>query len=216
MSLAYAFEDLGDPAQDGLADALMRHGVRMAFAKDEEIYAQEDGTEFVYAVVRGGVRTIRLMSDGRRQIGEFYYAGEVFGLEPGPERRYAAEALCECEVLVLKRSALRRLADDESLERAVWQATRRELERTQGHLMLLGRKTACERVASFLADMVERRGSGAVDLPMSRQDIADYLGLTIETVSRMLTQLQTSRIVEFAGCRHFQVRNHDALSRLAA
>lgn len=216
MSLAYAFEDLRDGARDGLTEAMARLGVRMSFAKDEEIYAQEDETEFVYAVVRGGVRTIRLMSDGRRQIGEFYYPGEIFGLEPGPEHRYSAEALCDCEVLVLRRAALRSFADDEQLERAVWQATRRELERAQAHLMLLGRKTACERVASFLSDMAERRGCDAVDLPMSRQDIADYLGLTIETVSRMLTQLQSSKIVEFAGCRQFRVRNQSALSRLAA
>lgn len=215
MSLAYAFEDLRE-THDGLTEALKRLGVRMSFAKDEEIYGQEDETEFVYAVVSGGVRTIRLMSDGRRQIGEFYHPGEIFGLEPGPEHRYSAEALCDCEVLVLKRSALRNFADDEELERAVWQATRRELERAQGHLMLLGRKTACEKVASFLADMADRRGADAVDLPMSRQDIADYLGLTIETVSRMLTQLQSSKIVEFAGCRQFRVRNQGALSRLAA
>lgn len=159
MSLAYAFEDLRDAPHDGLAEALKRLGVRMSFAKDEEIFAQEDETEFVYAVVRGGVRTIRLMSDGRRQIGEFYYPGEIFGLEPGPEHRYSAEALCDCEILVLKRSALRSFADDEDLERALWQATRRELERAQGHLMLLGRKTACEKVASFLADMAERRAT---------------------------------------------------------
>jgi CRP/FNR family nitrogen fixation transcriptional regulator len=216
MSLAYAFEDLREDGRDGLAEAMRRLGVRMTFAKDEEIYAQEDPTEFVYAVVTGGVRTIRLMSDGRRQIGEFYYPGEIFGLEPGPEHRYSAEALCDCEVLVLKRSALRAFADDEELERAVWQATRRDLERAQGHLLLLGRKTACEKVASFLADMAGRRGADAVDLPMSRQDIADYLGLTIETVSRMLTQLQSSKIVEFASCRQFRIRNQGALSRLAA
>lgn len=216
MTLAHAFEDLSDTTSDALADAVQRLGSRMRFGKDEEVYAQEDQAEFIYRVVSGAVRTSRLMSDGRRQIAEFYYPGEMFGLEPGPEHRFSAEALCNCEILVLRRSALKTMSNDEPLERAIWHATRRELERAQEHLMLLGRKTACEKVASFLAEMAERRGLAAVELPMSRQDMADYLGLTIETVSRMLTQLQGSKVVEFAGCRQFRVSNPGALARLAA
>ncbi|HEY9216900.1 MAG TPA: helix-turn-helix domain-containing protein [Phenylobacterium sp.] len=216
MTLAHAFEDTSDTTVDGLAEAVQRLGVPMRFGKDEEVYAQEDDAEFIYQLVSGAVRTSRLMSDGRRQIAEFYYPGELFGLEPGPEHRFSAEALCDCEVLVLRRSTLRTIIDDGRLERAIWRATRRELERAQEHLMLLGRKTACEKVASFLADMAGRRESVAVELPMSRQDMADYLGLTIETVSRMLTQLQGSKVVEFAGCRQFRVSNPGALARLAA
>lgn len=216
MTLAYAFEEYRDVAADSLADAVQRLGVRLRYAKDEEVYAQEDDAEFVYLVVRGAVRTSRLMIDGRRQIAEFYYPGELFGLEPGPEHRFSAEALCDCEVLVLKRSALKAVTDDQALERAIWWATRRELERAQAHLMLLGRKSACERVASFLAGIAGRERAQAVDLVMSRQDMADYLGLTIETVSRMLTQLQSRKVVEFAGSRQFRVRNPDALARLAA
>lgn len=216
MTLAYAFDDYRDVTADQLADAVQRLGVRLRYAKDEEVYVQEDDAEFVYLLVQGAVRTSRLMSDGRRQIAEFYYPGELFGLEPGPEHRFSAEALCDCEVLVLKRSALKAVADDGALERAIWRATRRELERAQEHLMLLGRKTACERVASFLAGMASRGRAQAIELVMSRQDMADYLGLTIETVSRMLTQLQSRKVVEFAGSRQFRVSNPDALARLAA
>jgi CRP/FNR family nitrogen fixation transcriptional regulator len=114
----------------------------------------------------------------------------------------------------VKRSALHAFAGDGDLDRAIWEATRRELERTQEHLLVLGRKTACEKVASFLLDIAQREDA-AVALPMGRQDMADYLGLTIETVSRMVTQLQTSRIVEFQDSRHFQVKRWEALERLA-
>ena len=216
MSLAYAVDDVRRTQDvDVLGGLMQRLGLKMTFAKDEEIYAQDEDCDFIYQVVSGAVRTTRLMSDGRRQIGEFYYAGELFGLEPGPEHRFSAEALCDATVLVLKRTALKTFAGDGELDRAIWEATTRELERAQGHLLLLGRKTACEKVATFLMDLAERGRTESVSLPMSRQDMADYLGLTIETVSRMVSQLQNNDVVEFAGCRQFKVRNRPALARLA-
>lgn len=217
MSLAYSHEDHAGRARlSNLGDALERIGLRMAFAKDEEIYAQDEEVEFIYRVVSGSVRTTRLMSDGRRQIGEFYYPGDIFGLEPGPDHRFSAEALCDCVVLVLKRTALQAAGADADLQAAIMAAMSLELERAQEHVLLLGRKTACERVASFMADLAVRGGAGGVfDLPMSRQDIADYLGLTIETVSRMLSQLQNNAVLEIAGCRHVTVKNPAALARLA-
>ena len=90
-----------------------------------------------------------------------------------------------------------------------------ELDRSQEHVLLLGRKTACERVATFLIDIVDRT-DGRGDLPMGRQDMADYLGLTIETVSRMLSQLQSSAVVEFDALRRFRISNPQAIARLAA
>eukprot|EP01035_Chromulina_nebulosa_P004047 gene4046-biopygen3324 len=166
-------------------------------------------------VVSGAVRTTRLLSDGRRQVGEFYFPGDVFGLETGPEHRYSAEALCDSVVLSVKRATLRSGEASAELDRMIWEATAHELDRTQDHLLMLGRKTASERVASFLRGVIQRTG-GQGDLPMTRQDIADYLGLTIETVSRMLSQLQSSAVVEFDALRHFRVRNPQALERLAA
>jgi CRP/FNR family nitrogen fixation transcriptional regulator len=177
-------------------DAMARLGVRMSFEKDEEVYAQEEEADYVYRVISGVVRTSRLMSDGRRQIGAFYYPGDVFGLEAGPYHRFSAESLADCEILVVKRRAMRMGADGEQLERQLWAAATHELERAQEHLLLLGRKTACEKVASFLIDICDRSPAGAGLLPMGRQDMADFLGLTIETVSRMLTQLQGQDLVE--------------------
>lgn len=199
---------------DTVVDLFDPLGVRLHFAAGEEIYAQEDEAEFVYRVIEGSVRTTRLLSDGRRQIGDFYYPGDLFGLEAGGDHRFSAEALGDCEILVMKRSAAKLHADGGRLERMIWSATVKELERTQEHLMLLGRKTACEKVASFLLDLADRFRSEMVTLPMGRQDMADYLGLTIETVSRMLTQLQAQDLVEFSGCRRFRIKRRAGLSRL--
>ena len=192
-------------------------GLRMHFAQGEEIYAQEEATDLVYQVLQGAVRTTRLFSDGRRQIGDFYYRSDLLGLETGPHHRFSAEALEPCEILAIRRAALKTFGEEGlRFERQMWKATARELERTQDHLLLLGRKTAAERVAGFLVDIADRFGGEFTGLPMGRQDMADYLGLTIETVSRMLTQLQGDGLVEFSGCRRFRLRNRNALARLAA
>ncbi|WP_421932863.1 helix-turn-helix domain-containing protein [Phenylobacterium sp.] len=204
------------PANTAANDIMARMGVRMTFAKDEEIYGQDEEADFIYRVVSGAVRTSRLMSDGRRQIGGFYYAEETFGVETNGLHRFSAEALSDCVVLVLKASALRSAVGEDAFQRLVWAETNRELSRTQDHLLLLGRKTASEKVASFLMELADRRSAEAVTLPMGRQDMADYLGLTIETVSRMLTQLQSALVVEFTGARRFRVNNRGALARMAA
>jgi len=190
-------------------------GVRMHFASGEEIYAQEEQADLVYQVISGAVRTTRLMSDGRRQIGDFYYPGDLFGIETGLEHRFSAEALGDCEILVVKRAALKHYGEDgHRLQQAIWQATAKALERTQEHLLLLGRKTACEKVASFLLDIANRFKAEVTTLPMGRQDMADYLGLTIETVSRMVTQLQADGLVEFSSCRRFRIKQRSAMARL--
>lgn len=217
MTLAYPLDDprAARPASV-LTEAFERHGMRMAYGRDEEIYAQDDAVELLYQVVRGVVRTSRLTVDGRRQVGDFYYAGDIFGLEPGPEHRFAAEALADCEILLVRRSAVRAVAGDAELNRAILEATRQEMERLQEHVVMLGRKSARERVGSFLMSLVRSREESHVDLPMTRQDMADYLGLTIETVSRMLTQLQGDAIVAFPSSRRFQIRKWTALEALAA
>lgn len=205
----------GRPALD-LTDSLGLIGVRMHFAPGEEIYGQEEDADYVYRLVSGAVRTTRLLSDGRRQVGEFYYPGDLFGLESCDLHRFSAEALGVCDVLMVKRvSPSRTGADRERFDRAFWAGTATELERAQEHMMLLARTTAIEKVASFLLHVAERAKAETATLPMTRQDMGDYLGLTIETISRMLGRLQADGVVEFAGCRHFRIRQRGALSRLA-
>lgn len=182
---------------------------------NEEVYAQGDRVQRLYRLVEGVVRTSRVNGEGRRQIGDFYYPGEVFGLEIGEEHQFSAEALTDCRVEPLPLIQLARAGDAEG-ERALAHVARQELRRASDHVLLLGRKTAREKVALFLKQQADRASGADIDLPMGRQDIADYLGLTIETVSRMLTQLQGEKIIAFPAVRRFQVKRWEVLEELAA
>jgi CRP-like cAMP-binding protein len=192
-------------------------GAAMSFGRNEEIYGEGEPTDYLYKVVSGAVRTCKLLSDGRRQIAGFHLPGDIFGLELGDEHSLSAEAISEATVLVFKRSAVIALAQrDNDVARQLWTMTARNLELVQDHMLLLI-KSAQERVAAFLLEMATRTPSGnAVELPMSRQDIADYLGLTIETVSRTLTQLENDSAIELPTSRRIVLRNRGALSRLNA
>jgi CRP-like cAMP-binding protein len=192
-------------------------GACMPFLRNTEIYGESEPADYLYKVVSGTVRTYKILTDGRRQIGAFYLPGDMFGLESGDEHSFSAEAITEAKVLVIKRSAVVALATrDNSVAQQLWAMTSRELRRVQDHILLLI-QTAQERVAGFLLEMANRvPGGNAVELPMSRQDIADYLGLTIETVSRMLTILEKSAAIELPSSRRIVLRNRSALSRLNA
>ena len=178
-------------------------GRHNAVGRDAEIYGENEPADYVYRVISGAVRTYKVLGDGRRQIGAFYLPGDIFGLETGDEHSFSAEAISDAKILVVKRSALLALAERESeVARQLWSVTGQELRRVQDHILLLI-KTAKERVGSFLLEMAKRHPSGNdVELPMSRQDIADYLGLTIETVSRTLTELENSASIKLASARH--------------
>ncbi|AXK82734.1 transcriptional regulator [Pseudolabrys taiwanensis] len=200
-----------------LSNSIELMGAPMPFARNAEIYGENEPAEYLYKVLSGTVRTYKVLNDGRRQIGAFYLPGDIFGLEIGEEHTFSAEAIVDCKVLVVKRSALVSLAGrDNEVARQLWTMTAGELQRAQDHIMLLI-KTAQERVAGFLLEMARRSAASTeVDLPMSRQDIADYLGLTIETVSRTLTQLENSAAIAVPTSRRIVLRNRAALSRLNA
>jgi CRP/FNR family nitrogen fixation transcriptional regulator len=198
-------------------DSIELMGAVMPFARNAEIYGENEPAEYLYKVIGGAVRTYKVLNDGRRQIGAFYLPGDVFGLEIGDVHSFSAEAIVECKVMLIKRSTLVTLAArSHDVANQLWTLTAKELQRAQTHIMLLI-KTAQERVAGFLLEMAARSpGCAAVELPMSRQDIADYLGLTIETVSRTLTQLENSAAISVPSSRRIVLRNHAALSRLNA
>ena len=204
-------------ALDGRYGAIELMGAVMQFARNSEIYGENEPAEYLYKVVSGTVRSYKVLVDGRRQIGAFHLPGDMFGLESGDEHTFSAEAITDCRVIVIKRSAVLALAArDNEVARQMWALTARELERVQEHSLLLI-KSAQERVAGFLLEMAERvAAGGAVELPMSRQDIADYLGLTIETVSRTLTQLEKNAAIEVATSRRILLRNRSVLNRLNA
>ena len=200
-----------------LAGPIDMMGAPMSFPRNGEIYGEGEPADFVYKVVSGTVRTYKVLADGRRQIGAFYLPGDVFGLEVGEEHGFSAEAITASKVLVAKRSALMNLAArDSGVARELWTLTGQELARVQDHIMLLV-KTAQERVVGFLFEMAARRPAGdTVELPMSRQDIADYLGLTIETVSRTLTSLEHEHAIELPNSRRIVLRNRPALQEMYA
>ena len=204
-------------ASCSLADSLEMMGAPMSYARNAEIYGENEPAEYLYKLVSGTVRTSKILNDGRRQIGEFYLAGDLFGHEVGTEHSFSAEAITQVKVIVIKRSAVEALAArDHDVARQLWAMTGRELQRMQEHILLLI-KSAQERVAGFLLEMAERvKSTNEVELPMSRQDIADYLGLTIETVSRTMTILENSAAIALPSSRRIVLRNRAALRQLNA
>jgi CRP/FNR family transcriptional regulator, nitrogen fixation regulation protein len=190
-------------------------GARMTYTRNAEIYGEDEPAEYLYKVVSGAVRTCKVTADGRRQIGGFYLPGDVFGLESGDVHVFSAEAIGEATVLVVKRKPLMALAErDGEVARQLWSSTAAELNRSQSRLLLLI-KSAKERMAGFLLEMAARTpGRDEVDLPMTRQDIGEYLGLTIETVSRTLTKMQEGALIELTASRHVLLRQRSALEQL--
>ena len=189
----------------------------LTFVRDEELYGEGEPAEYLYTVQSGCVRTSKILNDGRRQIGAFYLPGDVFGLEAGDAHSFSAEALTATTVRVVKRTAFAsRTPCDGAMANQLLRLTAAELDRTQGRVLLLI-KSAQERVAGFLLEMAKRNHSvNEIELPMSRQDIADYLGLTIETVSRTLTHLENTCAIALPTSRHIVLRNRAALARLNA
>jgi CRP/FNR family transcriptional regulator, nitrogen fixation regulation protein len=204
-------------AAHGGFGAMEAMGSQMRFGPNEEIFGEGEPAEYVYKVINGAVRTYKILCDGRRQIGGFYLPGDIFGLEIGKEHQFSAEAIKDVTVLVVRRSAIVSLAErDCDVARELWSFTGRELNRVQEHLSLLV-KSAQQRVASFLLEMSARlAATDAIELPMSRQDIADYLGLTIETVSRTMTQLASEQAIGLPTARRIVLRNSGALRQLNA
>lgn len=192
-------------------------GVPMNFDRNVEIYGEGENAEFVYKVLSGSVRVYKVLSDGRRQITGFYLPGDVFGIETGTDHSNSAEAIDKSMILVVRRNNVFGTAErNGEVARQLWSITAAELKRSQNHALLLI-KTAKERIAAFLLEMAERLvGKGCVELPMSRQDIADYLGLTIETVSRTLTQLSAGSTIQLLASRRIVLRNPSQLNALNA
>jgi len=212
---------LGIPApasRRAFTDAFSMLGATLPFRRNAEIYGEGEPSEYVYRVQSGAVRTSKLLSDGRRQIGAFHMPGDIFGLEAGDTHQFTAEAISDVTVLFVKRSIIMSLAArDGAVASELWSVTADALRRAHEHMLALGRKSAQERIATFLLGIAERTEDyDTVELPMSRLDIADYLGLSIETVSRTLSLLESEAAIELPSFRRIRLRNRDALSRLNA
>jgi CRP/FNR family transcriptional regulator, nitrogen fixation regulation protein len=189
-----------------------------SYRKDEEIYGEGEPSEYVYQVIRGAVRTYKLLNDGRRQIGAFLLPGDVFGLYSGSAHRLTAEAIVDTTVRLVKRHNLEAAAGSNvKVAHNLWTMTASELRHAEDHMLLLGRKTAMEKVATFLLEMDRRLAkAGMMALPMCRRDIGDYLGLTLETVSRTLSQLSDQGVLVFSSARQIVLRNRQRLADMDA
>jgi CRP/FNR family nitrogen fixation transcriptional regulator len=177
------------------------------YRRGAEVFGEAEPAEYVYQVTDGAVRSYKLLSDGRRQIGAFHLIGDVFGLENGGVHRFTAEAIVDTTIRLAKRVSLAHVAEsDTTVARDLLNMTAINLKHAEDHMLLLGRKTSLERVAAFLLEMDRRlTAAGVMALPMCRRDIADYLGLTLETVSRALSALHDQGILGFLGQTQRQI-----------
>lgn len=193
-----------------------------------------DPAEHFFNVTAGTAKLFKLLPDGRRQVTGFASAGTFLGLAVSSSYAFNAEAVEPSQVCRFSRTRLRHLLDDfPAMERRLLDVASNELVAAQEQMLLLGRKTARERVASFLLARQSCAagcgaavaggpvaggpgGGGRVLLPMARTDIADYLGLTVETVSRTMTRLRTERLIDMPSPTEIVLRNRDKLTELAA
>jgi len=197
--------------RDPAVQSLLAHARPCALSfyhPDELVYGPGEPVGPLYLLEFGTVRICRLTAGGRRQISAFHLAGEVFGFEPAGEHENYAECIESAGIRLLRPNPDRAPAGD------ILAIALRTLARTQDHLTVLGRMSAAERVAAFLLDLYRRQqASGTIELAMQRQDIADYLGLTIETVSRALKALKDSSIVRLPNLNQVEVLDLKALQR---
>jgi CRP/FNR family transcriptional regulator, nitrogen fixation regulation protein len=196
--------------------ALRAIGPVLHFAQNRDIYSEGGAADVFFKLVSGVVRTCKFLSDGRRQIDAFYVAGEVFGLEAGDAHSLCAEAVSDCTVISYRRRGLEALAaNDQAVSRQLFSHAMKNLARAQEHSLSLGRRNAVEKVAAFLIELFENATDAKViTLAMTRQDIADYLGLTMETVSRTLSQLERDAFIELTTARQIRMKDRIALRGL--
>ncbi|NNE54120.1 MAG: helix-turn-helix domain-containing protein [Sulfitobacter sp.] len=184
------------------------------------LFYEGDPVEWLYQVKSGVLRLTRLLENGRRQVIAFGYPGDIVGFPANGLHHTDCDALSGARLQPYRRATLEKGDGDPALHQALLQAALREISAMQDHFMMLGRKSAIEKVASFLCVLAERVGQNAagetrIELPMSRADIADFLGLTTETVSRTLTQLRKSRIIEIDNIHTIVICRQTALLGLS-
>jgi CRP-like cAMP-binding protein len=208
-----------NPAPRDALDLLEQFGTTVTVHHDREIHAEGDPADYCYRILSGCVRTVKLMEDGRRQIGEFLVAGDMFGFDTLGTYVFAAEAVSDVVLRRFPRRMVDALAESNlGLTRRLRDMTVVSLQTAHSRLLLLGRKTASERIASFLLEMAERlpgRHAHVVDLPMGRMDVADHLGLTIETVCRILALLRREGMIGIERGR-ITIRDEAALQQMAS
>jgi CRP/FNR family transcriptional regulator, anaerobic regulatory protein len=204
-----------DSARD--LQALDAIATTITLRRGQALFHEGDPVRSYFRVGSGAIRCSRVLPDGRRQIGDFFLPGDFFDLGAAEIYLHTAEAIADTVLATYRRTALDRAVDEQPrLGRAMLAMMSRRLADTQYWMVVLGRKSAEERVATFLLSMIERCGSGDhLHLPMTRTDMADHLGLTTETVSRTLTKFRMEGVIALKAASDVQVLDHDALTESA-
>lgn len=205
-----------------LAD-LRRLGTMQHLQAGQPIFHEGDPARRVFMVTFGSLKIYTLLGDGRRQVTGFMFPGDFLGISLEGEYAFTVEALETAELWWFSRDGFARFVEQHpAIEHELYRMSAHELAAAQKQMVLLGRKTAAERLASFFLELLRRheRVSGAparvIDLPMSRLDIADYLGLTKETVSRMLAELRQRGLIRLAQQNRVEVLDRERLDDVAA
>jgi CRP/FNR family nitrogen fixation transcriptional regulator len=196
--------------------SLREIGEKQRFKRDREIYAEHSRSKYWYQIISGTVRLSTLLADGRRHIGNFCFEGDCFGFDLGGTRGFSAEAVDDVLIYRFPRQPIGRLISERpQVAQQLWNITLKELAHAQMQTAILGRMTAPMRVASFLLETSSRRSACTLlDLPMSRMDIADYLGLTVETVCRVLSRFAELRLVAIPNVNQIELVDTHALETI--
>ena len=196
-------------------------GTSVGYVRGKTVVEEGNPADYVYKVVAGALRKVRLLPDGRRHITSFLLPGDFFGFAEGASYTHSVEAVADVTLLRYPRRGFDTLLDsDPRAGRHFLGLVCRTLSATQDQLLLLSRKSALERLASFLLALADRKGPGAkgaeLDLPMNRADVADYLGLTIETVSRLITRMRTLHLIDAPDSHRIVILDRGALRAISA
>jgi CRP/FNR family transcriptional regulator len=204
------------PDVDGFRSATLRR-----IETKGHVFCEGDARTQIFRIEEGVVALSKVLTDGRRQIIDFAYPGDYIGLGMFGDHIFDAQATCPCKIRCLPAGQLERdAARDPALALKLYKAVSAELSAARRLLVAVGHGTAMERIASFLIELQSRIGEGepqakCINLPMRRSDIADLLGLTVETVSRMLTKLRTMRVIEIQNGNGVQILDRERLEELA-
>ena len=196
-------------------------GWTLKLASGQALFHEGDPATRVFTLTKGTLKLYKLLADGRRQVTGFLHPGDFLGISVDDEHAFSAEALEDCLLCWFPRNRFDDFVEEHAaMERELYRMAAHELAAAQRQFVLLGRKTAMERVASFLRSLARRSGSvdeqaALVRLPMSRSDVADYLGLTKETVSRVISALKRDRVIRLDALNAIQILDSGRLEQFA-
>lgn len=189
----------------------------------ETLYVEGESADYCYEIVAGVMKEYNTLEDGRRQVAEFYNPGDMFGFSEGADQLHTAEAITACTVRCYPSDAfMKTVSTSPALSASFLDTLMTRLHRARERMVMIGRMSAMQRVATFLLRLADDQNTttsarlAQIHLAMSRQDIADHLGLTIETVCRTLTELKKQEIVVMESARIFAIADLESLEAVAA